>query len=579
VSLVDDHARRTLYACALYQDGFDLTSVEALLDGHPVVDSVQQLLDRSLVTARAPRPKRRFALLESVRAYAREHLATNDAEALHDRHAETVLRGVDPLRDPSADALRNAWPDLRAIEKRGDLRGARASLALAPLRFARAPLREHLRVLARVSEVGDPLVSLHAAILRAEALPPSEGIPLLQDLEQPDLLRGEWLRARATLCRRGGDLVTASELLEGALSAFRSAGRERAEGMALRELGVVHLHAGRRAAAERAYRAAQKVLARNAYLAEEATVLTDLAVLLLDAEGDDEAVQLLKEAQARHRAAGDVRREAIVLSNLGVASHQGGRIDEAATYFEDALQVHRRVGNLRFEAFTMGSLAGVFQERGRLSRAQDLLEQSVSVFEALGDARWEGWARARLAAVHAAAGHEELARSGFEAARTLLAESDPRWWEPALVVLQSLLPGESLPSDVAPASSARIAQRLVVASRKTPATPEPMPTLIVAADAAWFQVGDARRDIARRRVLRRLLGHLATRRSDAPGEVVTREEMLDVGWPGEKMLPRAASSRIYVAVRTLRELGLREVLVTRGGGYLLHPGVPLAFAE
>lgn len=43
------------------------------------------------------------------------------------------------------------------------------------------------------------------------------------------------------------------------------------------------------------------------------------------------------------------------------------------------------------------------------------------------------------------------------------------------------------------------------------------------------------------------------------------------GWPGERMVPEAAASRVYTAVRELRAMGLRPVLDRRAEGYLLDP--------
>jgi len=573
VSLVDERTRRALLECAVFRGRFDLRAAEAILSGDDVLDVLQRLTERSLLVVHAGDGARRFSLLESVRAYALQ-LAGDTLSETRARHAAHYLARFDPRGDPSFGALRGAWPNLRAIETRGGAEANRATVLLAPLRFAREPLGEHLARLEAAARSDDREVAERAAIRRAEALPPAEAREALSKMTPLSTLRAEWLRASATTHRRAGDLERARETLEAALDAFRAEGRAPAEGAVLRELGVVHLHAGRRAEAERAYREARRVLSRAGRVTAEAVVLTDLAVLLLDAEGDEEATRLLEEARACHRRTGDLRREGIVLSNLGVAAHQTGRVEDARARFEESLRIHRRVGNLRFEGFAMGGLAAVHQERGALVRARDLLEQSVSLFEALGDARWEGWARARLAAVHAARGHADEARSGFAMARGLLERTDPTWWEPALTILRTLL-GESMPEVDASSSAARIALRLVE-SGKPETSPDEPPThgLVLADDAAWFEAGGERREITRRRVLRRLLTRLARARDEAPGEVVTRDELLDAGWPGEKMLPRAAASRIYVAIRTLRELGLREVLVTRDGGYLLHPGVP-----
>jgi hypothetical protein len=53
------------------------------------------------------------------------------------------------------------------------------------------------------------------------------------------------------------------------------------------------------------------------------------------------------------------------------------------------------------------------------------------------------------------------------------------------------------------------------------------------------------------------------------------DALVKATWPGERILPQAALSRVYVTVLMLRNLGLRTILVQRDGGYLLDPNVRL----
>jgi predicted ATPase len=86
-------------------------------------------------------------------------------------------------------------------------------------------------------------------------------------------------------------------------------------------------------------------------------------------------------------------------------------------------------------------------------------------------------------------------------------------------------------------------------------------------------------DLSRRAPLRRILERLAQSRRAEPGEAVAVDEILAAGWPGEKIQAEAALNRLHVALATLRKLGLREVLITADGGYMLDPAVPLAAAQ
>jgi hypothetical protein len=52
-------------------------------------------------------------------------------------------------------------------------------------------------------------------------------------------------------------------------------------------------------------------------------------------------------------------------------------------------------------------------------------------------------------------------------------------------------------------------------------------------------------------------------------------ELLEAGWPGERVLPDAGANRVYVALATLRKMGLKEVLKSNDSGYFLDPAVPV----
>lgn len=83
-------------------------------------------------------------------------------------------------------------------------------------------------------------------------------------------------------------------------------------------------------------------------------------------------------------------------------------------------------------------------------------------------------------------------------------------------------------------------------------------------------------DLVRHGSLRRVLEALVSARVDRPGVALTASEVLEAGWPGERVLHEAGLLRVYSAIRRLRRMGLETALVTRDDGYLLDPSVPVA---
>src|SRR5262249_11660369 len=105
----------------------------------------------------------------------------------------------------------------------------------------------------------------------------------------------------------------------------------------------------------------------------------------------------------------------------------------------------------------------------------------------------------------------------------------------------------------------------------------PSMTLYVTEDGRAFRPpGGKKGDLERPGAVRLIWQRLAQHRVEAAGEALPLDTLLGAGWPGERVLPQAGASRVYVALGTLRRLGLRGVLVSRDGGYLLDPKVPIA---
>lgn len=95
-------------------------------------------------------------------------------------------------------------------------------------------------------------------------------------------------------------------------------------------------------------------------------------------------------------------------------------------------------------------------------------------------------------------------------------------------------------------------------------------------NGSWFCVDrQSRVDLHRRRATRLVLRALTEQRLRAPGVPVPMKRLIEIGWPGEKMLLHAGMSRLYVTVRSLRDLGLRAALLCQDNGYLLDPSVPI----
>ncbi len=95
---------------------------------------------------------------------------------------------------------------------------------------------------------------------------------------------------------------------------------------------------------------------------------------------------------------------------------------------------------------------------------------------------------------------------------------------------------------------------------------------VVAASGAWIVSAVQRgHRVELGPSLRRMLALLLARHREGSGRATTTWELLEAGWPGERLLPDAGTNRVYAAVKRLRNMGLRGVIERHDEGYRVAP--------
>ncbi|MFN3199393.1 MAG: hypothetical protein ACE366_13400 [Bradymonadia bacterium] len=84
-------------------------------------------------------------------------------------------------------------------------------------------------------------------------------------------------------------------------------------------------------------------------------------------------------------------------------------------------------------------------------------------------------------------------------------------------------------------------------------------------------------DLSRRVSLRRILRALVIQHIDHPGETLSFDQLVSVGWPGERIILRAARNRLHVALSTLRRFGVQ--IEFHESGWRLPPHIKVTWAE
>lgn len=615
--LLDDASRRVLAQASLFRGGFTIDAAEAVIrgkNGESVLDALEMLRQSSLVYVTSAAGAMRFGTYETIREYAGERLADMDhREEAARRFAEHFVARADASE---IDNLVQA--QTIAIDSLGDATLAlRAALASGPLLAGRARAEAELLERALTQKGGEANVRLAARVAlgvahrkRGEfAVAQAELESALADVVRAGdaALEGRARLALAAVHRMSGSMERALAELESALAIARRIDDAELEARVLGDLAHARhmrreLDASTMALAERA-----RELHRKRGDRRDEADMCGLLAALHQARGEaHQARSRYEEALDLLEKGGDLGVLAVVHTNLGTLLQELESLDEALGHHERALELCVAAGGRRLEGGVLGNRASVLFEMGRLDEAREGFDRAVRVLHDVGDALHEAFFSAQLAAV--------IATQGAAAeASTLLARAEKRFegsgragdmWKlsfrlqrcfvdlararqaesEGVIELASKLRDDvreqigALPAETT--DDVRIAARMLArALAAPPKHPDPKPTvgaLTVSVDATnvWLPT-TARVSLEKRKPVRLLLLRLIDEHAKAPGHPLTVDDLLAAGWPGERVLRDAGASRVYVALGTLRKLGLRDVIISRDGGYLLDPQVKI----
>jgi hypothetical protein len=279
-----------------------------------------------------------------------------------------------------------------------------------------------------------------------------------------------------------------------------------------------------------------------------------------------------------------------------------GAFGEARERYEHATNVVRRQGARTYLGYFVSAFGTLLHESGRLEEAVAKHEEAEALISAAGRVREIVMARVHLGAARAglrrtAAAAETLARVESDRARNAVDEAAVRILRAHVHLARALdrdaggdargaaahrrRAEECVTPDVDRAArrsgDVRCALRILRGAFAAAACSRHVRPFTIHAHGDWFEGREGKRvDLSRRRSLQRILARLVQNRREAPDESLSLEDIVAVGWPGERMLARSARARAHVSMCRLRKMGLRDVIVNRQGGYAIDPDVDIA---
>lgn len=302
------------------------------------------------------------------------------------------------------------------------------------------------------------------------------------------------------------------------------------------------------------------------------------AVALASAESAAASAREVRDPGERDRLLAFAHQE-LALAHTLVGSRR-----EAGEHYDLAIDLARKRGATRMLALLLTNTASLLETTAaeRLER----LRESRALFEALGDQRhcvYLGLVLARLAPDEARDGL--LATSARDAAAVddfathacslleLAARSIDRGDEPRArrFLDEARIPLAST-DDFEPHARARALEAALGGSA------EPR-RLRVRRDGTRAILDTRVIELESRRALPLLLAALARDALSPHPAGLDVSDLFAVGWPGERASVGSLSARVHMGIRTLRTLGLADVLITRQGRYRIAEGVRVEWLE
>jgi predicted ATPase/class 3 adenylate cyclase len=380
--LLDPEEQTLLAALSVFRGGWTLDAAEQVAAAD--LERLQSLVDKSLVRRW---DGRRFAMLETIREFARERLDESGAvETLQDR-LYGYLFGLLPAWRETRTGLTKVVDRLGA-----ELANYRATLAWALDRDPRRCL-ELATAMGRFWMIRDAAEGdrwLSTALNRAA--------------EQPSELRAEaliWIGScRASL----GDHADTEEIFEEALALFRSAGNTGRVADTLDRLAGARATAGK---LEEAKKAADESLALFEQLGEPegAMYVLSKVALIARAAGDHDAARETQErVVALAREYDDSWWASGAMLWLSFWSLEDGELRQAATWARGCAEIAKELGDRASLAESVATLASIAAARGdsvsagRFWGAFDALEREREWV----DPEWRARYSARVDAVRGA---------------------------------------------------------------------------------------------------------------------------------------------------------------------------------
>ncbi|MFN8592073.1 MAG: tetratricopeptide repeat protein [Thermomicrobiales bacterium] len=362
----------------IFSGGFTFEAAEAVLNDAPApwvdpFDALAILAEQSLLRLEEQADgETRYAMLETVRAFALEQLAASGEQpALGRLLVAWALALAEEAERHDLTPEAAAW--LAQLEREHD--NLRTALGIAIDNDPNDTGLRLTRLMWQLWEVRGHFTEGRAWFERALTAAP----------EAPPRLRAVVLDGLGALSRMQGNLPAAATALEASLELWRTIDDPDALVGAYTNLGIVRELQGAFAQAVALQDEAVALARAHSEPRRVANALNNLATAVWNTGDLQRAVALLEESAAIKRREGNRQGLAVSLNNLAMLMVDTGDIPRAIAYLEETLAIDRDLGNPSGIADSLGNLAAITAGNGEIARAAALDAEALELRRDLDD--------------------------------------------------------------------------------------------------------------------------------------------------------------------------------------------------
>ena len=370
--LLSQDERRLFARFAVFAGGCTYAAAEDVCAAD--VDTLQSLIDKSLVRSRQAAGGDRYWMLETIREFAAAELeASDEAESLRMRHAEFFTAFAERA-DPH---LRHGPDQQRWVERMAaDYDNVRSAMSFA----LDHQLTLALRLVGRVQF----FVWLRGGFGEVEAWLESI-LPRVAD--QPLELLGRAHECAASIAGWIGDVERQGRHADAAYAAFAAVGDEHGLANALRERGKTAAASGEAMLADAIYTELAELADRIGDRWNGAIALNNIGDLALQSGDWERVVDFCGRSSVLRRELGDEWGTALALCNVALAELRLGRTSSAAKNVRLAIETSMKVDAKMVMAACLEASAELAATRRKIPEAALLVGAASRLQEELGSVR------------------------------------------------------------------------------------------------------------------------------------------------------------------------------------------------